>query len=335
MQNLATEQNLPRKSSMKNVSARLDAPAATAKNPTMCGGLGVNDLEVDSSENESRQVLEHHRRHSEGDSMFSTTRRRRRNAAEEMTSAFILPDITLGNVKEQPTLSESAQRVLDKVAQHDGSNCLVCKRVITEGTAHNHGEQGGKESIKITKPIPVSERMPAITPYNEEPTLRPSQPPALALATVMKGLEDELAHLKMELASYQAAYNKHDVSLSKRRRKSIYAKIERLLREIDTKADQIYALYDVLEGQKNDGHGITEQEVELTLQSIGIDLPGLQGNAAGTTRKGKPAEKHGGVEGSDESEDEELPWEGIETTGEVTGRSGRGLVGKRRGTWAV
>jgi hypothetical protein len=271
-----------------------------------------------------------------------------------MTSAFIVPDITirgLSTEKEaEPILSPAAQNVLDGLAQHDGQNCTVCCRIVSRDRgkeSHAVGKENDKESLKVPRLIPVSERMPPAGEWNEEPTVRPSQPPATALAVVMKGLEDELSHLKMyavspplhfifgrvanylcrELAQYQKAYNSHDASLSKRKRKSIFTKIEALLRAIDAKADQIYALYDVLEGQKADGHEITEEEVEVTLHSIGINPVelGLRGHEMKYAKRSRVTyADEGQSEGSESSAEEgetgngdddmELPWEGIEDT---------------------
>jgi hypothetical protein len=245
-----------------------------------------------------------------------------------MTSALILPDITLhgtaARTQEPIELSEAAQRVLDEVAQHKRKNCSVCKRICNDSSIHHHSNSSWQDSIKIPKPVPVSDRIPETSICNEEPTLRPSQPPALALATVLKGLEDELSHLKMQLAVYQTAYSKHDASLGKKERKSIYRKIESLLVDIDTKSDQIYALYDVLEGQKQDGHEMTQQEVEVTLQSMGIDVTSGR-DADLTDRLGRDDTKRPKVAAEDDELDEsyndELPWEGIESTVELTGKS--------------
>jgi len=260
---------------------------------------------------------------------------------EDMTSAFILPDITMRNpgIAEEGAsrLSTAAQQVFDNLAQHNGKNCTVCKRVIEHGSAHDH-DHTGKHTITIPKPIPVSDRMPEPTPYEEEPTIRPSQPPPIALAKVMKALEDELAHLKMKLSRHQVLYNQHDPSLSQRKRKSTMEKIEQLLRAVDAKADQVYQLYDVLEGQKAAGQAIGEDEVEMTLQSIGIDLEGMglrggelpgdedEGTGEGEGRKRNPWQ----VDGSDESEGE-MPWEGLETTIETTGASAQ----SRRRSWGA
>jgi hypothetical protein len=260
--------------------------------------------------------IERPRRHSDH-SIISTAQRRRRHVTDDMTSAFILPDITLhhADVAENLTrLSQAAQKALDSATQHDGKNCTVCKRCIPGESQCDHTH----ETVKIPRPVPVSERMPEPSVYNEEPTLRPAQSPGVALATVLKALEDELSHLKMQLVTYQGAYNKLDVSLSKRQRKSLAAKIEKLLKDIDLKADQIYALYDVLEGQKQNGNEMTEQEMEVTLQSIGIDTGATTRAADVTATTDKSSHKNNDTD----LEDEELPWEGIESTMDVTGRIG-------------
>lgn len=256
---------------------------------------------------------------------------------ENMTSAFIIPDITMqvpNGDKDLPTnLSTAAQQVFDGLAPHNGLNCTICKRLIEQGTIHEHNE-AVKKTVKIPKPVPVSERMLEATPYEEEPTMRPSQPPALALATVMKGLEDELAHLKLQLSQYQTLYNRHDPSLSKRRRKSVHQKIESLLQAVDVKSDQIYALYDVLEGQKTNGHEMNDQEIEVTLQSIGVEIGNLNLRGGdvpvenGQTEARRAWEDTGS---SDESEEESM-WKGIEETAE-TMKSGRAET--RRSSWGL
>jgi chromosome segregation ATPase len=139
----------------------------------------------------------------------------------------------------------------------------------------------------------------------------------------MKGLQDELAHLKMQLTQYQSMYNKHDMSLGMRKRKAIKAKIENLLKAIDTKADQIYGLYDVLEGQKQSGQELSEEEVEITLQTIGVDVDALKENIT----RGEDNHSEDGESGDDSELD--LPWEGIEDT------TGTESVKERRQSWRL
>ncbi|CAG8039464.1 unnamed protein product [Penicillium olsonii] len=290
----------PRKSSIRESKAEIPRPASAIGDTTTASKANV---EVDSSL--SVPIPERTRRHSDHSLPTPTQRKKQRNVPE-MTSAFILPDITLHHVdlaaNDPSKLPQETQKALDNIAQHSGKNCTVCA---------GHSKDCNHEPVKVPKPVPVSERMPKPSVYNPEPTIRPSQPPAVALATVLKGLEDELSHLKMQLATYQAAYNKLDASLGKRPRKTLQEKIDKLFKDIDMKADQIYSLYDVVEGQKQDGHEMTEQEMEMTLESIGIDV----GHADITATTDKSS-RHGQI---DLDEEEDLPWEGIESTGEMTG----------------
>ncbi|KAH8816537.1 hypothetical protein F5884DRAFT_748025 [Xylogone sp. PMI_703] len=243
---------------------------------------------------------------------------RRRHSEVDMTSAFIIPDISFNaedNVSALPVLSESAKRVLDGLCRHNSQNCMICTRIAS----HNaDGNTITKRAVQVEKPVPVSERMPIPGPYEDEPTIRPAVAPGLALATVIKGLEDEVAHLKLKHAQLFSLYNKHDVSLGMRKRKSLRRKLTDLLKAIDTKSDQIYALYDVLEGQKQSGQEMTEQEVEVTLMSIGVEFEVL---TRGSQKNDVPNIDREEDDSSDEDSELDLPWEGIEdTTGTVEGR---------------
>lgn len=298
------QETAPRKSSMKDLTAK----STKRKDAT-----------------ETDQQSEHNRRHSES-SILTVRSRRRGPAAESMTSAFIVPDITIHNAgasnQQVPKLTKEGQEMIDSLKAHNGQNCTVCKRAVKADEQHDHGKTTN-ETIKVARPVPVSERMPKASEEDGDPTIRPAQAPGLALATVLKELEDELAHLKIQLSHYQTLYNSHDPALSKRSRKSVQQQIETVLQAIDIKADQIYALYDVLEGQKEDGHEISDEEVELTLQSLGVKAPELRLRGGGDEEgvvEGveKPEERHPWDLGSDEDGDEELPWEGIESTLETT-----------------
>ncbi|KAI9757733.1 MAG: hypothetical protein M4579_003358 [Chaenotheca gracillima] len=228
----------------------------------------------------------------------------RRDGPAELTSDIIVPDITMHPNKANPVLSDTAQRVLEGLSSHPGDDCTVCVRATGSNDPVPQAaatKSDRKEKRKISKPVPVSLRMPELGEFDDEPTIRPSQPPAVALATVMVGLEDELAHLKANLSHYQEIYNIHDPSVTKHTRKALYKRIRKLLTGIDTKADQIYALYDVLEGQRSSGGEMTEEEVEVTLTSIGVSA-GMSAGASGDSTS------------TSGSSDEELPWEGVEET---------------------
>jgi len=208
-----------------------------------------------------------------------TSERRRRSAAlrNEDTSAFLVPDVTLRQDK---------------------------------GADQTHAEDDAlKQTMKIARPVPVSDRMPT----EEDATVRPAQDPALALATVIADLEAEMSQLRSELIAQEALYNQHNPSLSKRKRKIAFTRIQKLLAAIETRADQIYALYDVLEGQKANGQMMKEEEVEVTLQNLGL-APG----AALSKKQAKKTtvEDDGESLESDvgDSEDDFPPWEGLEAT---------------------
>jgi Centrosome microtubule-binding domain of Cep57 len=50
-------------------------------------------------------------------------------------------------------------------------------------------------------------------------------------------------------------YENQDPGYGKRKRKAIAEKLRDILEEFEAKADQIYALYDVVEGAQQDGMG--------------------------------------------------------------------------------
>lgn len=200
---------------------------------------------------------------------IASRRRQRSKSVEEMTSAFILPDII--KHRENPTMTGRSAS-FENVITHDKANCTYCYSNHTEGKCPT-----------IPMPVPVSKRDVDDT----NATVRPSQPPAVALATVMKQLEDEVAHMKIELAKYERAYSAHNPALGRRQRKAVKDKMDTLMIEIERRSDQIYALYDVLEGQKQASAGaqngaavMNEDDVEETFQSLGIDADDLAERAA-------------------------------------------------------
>jgi hypothetical protein len=282
-------------------------------------------LDAAGQDHTTQPITTHQRRHSDP-SVLGRTKSRNHIVAEEMTSAFILPDITIhGNSygTEHKALSTNARKVLDSLAQHDGHNCTLCSRVASFETENASIKIDTKKVVRIEKPVPVSNRMPVAGPYEDEPTMRPLVSPGIALATVVKGLQDELAHLKMELAQYQSMYNKHDMSLGLRKRKVLKVKIENLLKAIDTKADQIYGLYDVLEGQKQTGQEMSEEEIELTLENIGVDVNALK------KKNIRGGESHSEDGESVDNSELDLPWEGIEDTTDSES------VKERRQSWRL
>jgi cell division protein FtsB len=283
------EQSLPRKSSMKDVTERTNGTVFE----DVTGRVSIHDFAADEQTQQTGVDA----------SMLSNTSRRRRSAPiENMTSAFILPDIKLGSRKEGTTKFDTTHNIDSRA--HDNSNCTVCRREGTTSTS---------KPLSVPKLIPVSSRMPD----DIDATLRPARSPKEALALVVKELLDERAHLHIELAVCRASLETHDPSQGMRKRHELNAHIQDLLRQIEVKDTQIYHLYDVLEGQ--DENEITEQDVEELTRDIRI--PNEQPTSP-TKKKEKRVvvqSFHGseddgiGATGAEES-DEELPWEGFEDT---------------------
>ncbi|KAK0657461.1 hypothetical protein B0T16DRAFT_340190 [Cercophora newfieldiana] len=200
-----------------------------------------------------------------------------------MTSAFFIPDITIHSEKEAtnpvPSLSKEARRVLDNICKHKSGNCNVCIRIAAFGESRTVGVSRrvsitaddmrmGKKTISVEKPIPVSDRIPELnSKYVEEPTMRPSMNPGEALAILIKETKDEIEHLQMELKRLNEVYFALDKSLGQRERRRVMAEIKKLQSQVEMKSGHLYKLHDVLEGQKQAGQLMVEEEVDVTILS--------------------------------------------------------------------
>lgn len=288
--------SLVRKSSLKDTTQRTNVTHFEEDTANM------SNLDADAEATQTRQSVV-------DASTLSNTSRRRRSTHNEMTSAFIVPDIKLDSVREVTTTIRHTQKILSK--DHDNANCTVCRR---------QGLTTASSDLRIPKLIPVSSRMPE----DVDATLRPARSPKEALAVVVKELQDERYHLHAELAVMRAMLESHDVSLGNRKRREINASIQEILRKIDIKDTQIYNLYDVLEGQQTDE--LTELDVENLTQQIRSEEEKEQPD-----RKAKKVTIRSFVDEEDDSEDDhhrqdvemgrgvqddgetqELPWEGFE-----------------------
>ncbi|ROT34972.1 hypothetical protein SODALDRAFT_317507 [Sodiomyces alkalinus F11] len=261
----------------QNLSVALDTQArggqtaAAAPSHSQSQGQGQGQSQSQSQKTagiKSSMKSKHHR----SATVDVTTTRRRQDANTTATSVR----------SECPALSPDARRVLDGLCEHNCNNCVVCSRISSHrGTVTLKEAAEGKKRVKVPKPVPASEQQQQQQQkalqhqqqkghqrYTDEPTMRPWQAPGTALAMVIKGLEDEAAHMKMELARLQARYGELDASVGRRERKEVASRVKEALRRLEVKNDQIYALYDVLEGQKQAGQAMTEEELEVTIFSI-------------------------------------------------------------------
>ncbi|KAL7945169.1 hypothetical protein V8C42DRAFT_71802 [Trichoderma barbatum] len=163
-----------------------------------------------------------------------------------------------------PALSNNARQILDGLSAHNCQDCTVCSRITSHsGVISSIDLAAGKKRVSIPRPIPVSDRVP-----EGDHTVRPSHSPGEALALVIKGLKDESQHLQLELTRLQARYNRSDKSMDRHQREALAGTIRKLLNRVEAKNNQIYSLYDVLEGQKAAGQEMTQEQVEMTVLNI-------------------------------------------------------------------
>ncbi|KAK8061430.1 hypothetical protein PG994_007796 [Apiospora phragmitis] len=240
---------------------------------------GLSELSLPDHTTESN-VLPPARRHSD-------SQRFELDVEENMTSALFMDDITLDArkrraereatrdvTKEQTkrpmsSLSKEAKRVLDGLCHdHDCSNCIVCTRI----KSHTHSSTR-KTTVRVEQPVPVTDRVANPEPvegtaFEDQPTMRPARDPAIALAVVIKNIKDELAHVKSKLMAKQTELNELDPSFGRRHRQQLNAEISQLSRLSEMKCEQLYQLYDVLEGQKTSGQHMSQEELEITIMSI-------------------------------------------------------------------
>jgi len=291
---------LPRKSSMKDASGKIGngtgLPSLTGENlAKVVKSVRVQSPHTSDGSINPRQQYETN----DASSMSNTSRRRRRaDSADAVTSAFIVPDITISSfhsISQQSGCSGACGLPL-----HKSENCTICR--------------ADKETFDTPTPIAVSERE---DPDLTDATIRPAEPPPIALATVIKQLEDEVKHLKIKLLLEHRKYNTHDPSVSKRKRLLVKENMAKLTEEIEKRSDQVYRLCDVVEGQKQhealakkagfSPKMMAAQDVNDTLTSIGLDPIDLSGHV------GRAAEEPAGLDGMSETSGYEsagLPWDG-------------------------
>lgn len=262
--------------------------------------------EDDNTRISSNSRRSHGRRHSEPFVRPTAAFGPRFDPASTDSITLDLAALSLKDVEKKPLLSEKAKEVLNELCKHDGKNCTVCVRVSGFSSAK-------KNEVTVPMPVPVSDRMPAAKIVDgavEEPTMRPSVAPYIALSRVLKTLQDELTHLRMLYTNTSLLYTSLDVSLGMRERRRVKADLDRLGKTCEEKGDVVYNLYDVLEGLKQAGlvEEVTMEMAENTLNDLGIQIERVGGGANGGEKKGKGRQAM--VEDAESESDGE--WEGIE-----------------------
>ncbi|CCG84018.1 protein of unknown function [Taphrina deformans PYCC 5710] len=137
----------------------------------------------------------------------------------------------------------NVDKVIKELSRHDSARCTICSRKAASNAKNNQARQEEEKQQQRQQGKTSGGR--ACDDANA--TIRPSQPPVPALHAVLAGLEDEFRHLKLKYHGLADNYNQLDPSLGKKKRKALASDLRTTIEALEGKADQIYAIFDVLE----------------------------------------------------------------------------------------
>ncbi|KAK9456798.1 centrosome microtubule-binding domain of Cep57-domain-containing protein [Dipodascopsis uninucleata] len=159
-----------------------------------------------------------------------------------------------------PKLNITMKKVMDQISQHNPTACTVCSRRRSK-KQHQSTPLQTPDNVPIRSIVnPMKSDL-----WEEEDTMRPSMAPQTAVNGVLTQLEDEFKHLKLQYHSLVEKYECLNPGLGKRKRKSLVSRLKEIIEELEGKADQIYALYDVLQSQ---GEGILSKHSATGVRPI-------------------------------------------------------------------
>lgn len=127
-------------------------------------------------------------------------------------------------------------RLIDRVYEVISSNCDVCHPPKT--TAANN--------IPYSSASFKGESLG----WDEENTIRPSMDPEDSVKLVLEKMSNELSTLKKQYSGLMTDYNDHNPANRKSKRHEVAEGLKGLVDEMESKADQIYAMYDVIAATK-------------------------------------------------------------------------------------
>jgi hypothetical protein len=237
---------LSRKSSLRSLRTRSSIGGGDEHSMRSASTGAIDDARTATTNGDDENNT-----HASRGSLRSLPRRRPSGTGADMTSGFLLPDLTLGG-------AALVGAMLHDEPPHDPARCTVCRRI----------ELARHPTVPLSPlapptPVPASARALADEEATTtgtagapaDPTARPSEAPPRALARVIQELGDEIAHLKLALGEAERALAAHDPAAGRRRRGELEARVVQLVRALGVRGDQIYALFDVLEGQRAAGVG--------------------------------------------------------------------------------
>jgi hypothetical protein len=202
----------------------------------------------------------------------SNTSRRRRHAAldDNMTSAYILPDITVSQLA-RPEVSKEARHVLHR---HGGDpdhmdNCTVCQRLIapargpkqlarnsrgTSAPAEKLSRKARATSAPVESKPDFTAQVTSLMKENmlEEPTLRPKIHPWHALANVKKLLTDQFEEAKRKHALAWEKYDAIEAPMSSKKHAAASEQLFYWSKKMEECRINLDQLRDVEEGMRDE-----------------------------------------------------------------------------------
>ncbi|KEF52067.1 uncharacterized protein A1O9_12057 [Exophiala aquamarina CBS 119918] len=195
----------------------------------------------------------------------SNTSRRRRHLDldENMTSAYILPDITVSQSQAQG-ISKGAQTVLHRHDPEHVQNCEVCLRLTgskkTKHVTHasrksthintTSGRQASKSAKEQDFTVQITQLMKSA--MLDDPTIRPKISPWHALANVKKLLTDQFEEAKRKHGIAWETYDGIEAPLSSKRHAAISEELFYWSRKMEECRVNLDQLRDVEEGMRGE-----------------------------------------------------------------------------------
>lgn len=182
--------------------------------------------------------------------------------------------------QQQTTQSKQAmkprKRIIDRVNALSSRKCQVCSREephshITSKTL-NPSQHQHHQSSKA----PVYNNLDDDDAWDhDDPTPRPSMAPVSAVQLIVSQMGSELSRLQTAYSDLISEYTACNPSLAKHRRRDLAGKLKGVVDEMEKKADQIYAMYDVLRG--GEVPEVEEVEFPVSVGGAATTTTGVEG----------------------------------------------------------
>lgn len=191
----------------------------------------------------------------------NTSRRRRRPSVDDnMTSAYILPDIT---EQEQPQVSKAAQNVLHSLEPEHVANCTVCRRLTTVTKSTSRAQKPTQVGVQQTQQQQSHHHQTARIDYTaqvagfpiddsfaQDPTMRPKVHPSQALARVRTLMNAQFLKAKERHHEAWIKYDGFEAPLSSRKHAQIGKEMRHWAEKMEECRVHLDYLRDVEEGME-------------------------------------------------------------------------------------